>query len=338
MFYSGIHALRAFAALLVVLHHAFHRANSLNLTDFQFEFGAWGVDLFFVISGFVMAKGVEGQRGWRDASSFIGRRLARVVPLYWTATLLLAAVYFAVPQMFSSYFIVPLDLLQSLFFLPYEDARGYVRPVVSQGWTLIFEMFFYVLVSLGLLFGRGHAMRLAAGLIGVLISFGYLAGRSGLPVPFLLSGILVEFLLGVAIYQVAVHAPKMGNLTRIVLAIAGVLFSYLLTDLLSLGVERGLAGGLGAMAVVYAAVGWRTPRLPSVLRLLGDASYAIYLFHGIGFSLTVKLLVINRWQPSIALFALMLGGTLFGVAVHLVLERRLQRIAVSALNRIGIVA
>ncbi|RZT04593.1 exopolysaccharide production protein ExoZ [Duganella sp. CF402] len=339
MFYNGIHALRAIAALLVVLHHAFQRGNALGLTQLQFEFGAWGVDLFFVISGFVMAKGVQGRQGWQAASGFIGRRLARVVPLYWAATLLLTMVYFVLPQLFGNLSIAPGDLPRSLLFWPYEDGRGLVRPIVSQGWTLIFEMFFYALVCLGLLLGRGRAMRLTAGLIAGLIAAGYALAWDGGKTPFILSGILVEFLFGALVFHLTAHAQRLGSAQRWALALAGVGFSFALADLASLGLGRGLAGGLGAFAVVLAAAGWRLPRLPYPLHLLGDASYAIYLFHGMGFSLTGKLLGVAHWpSAALAVLALTLGATACGIAVHLLVEKRLQHYAIVSLTRIGVIA
>lgn len=339
MFYNGVHALRAIAALLVVLHHAFQRGNAVGLTDMQFEFGAWGVDLFFVISGFVMAKGVEGRQGVQAALGFIGRRLARVVPLYWAATLLLTVVYFALPHLFGTFTISLWDLPRSLLFWPYEDGRGFVRPIVSQGWTLIFEMFFYALVCLGLLLGRGKAMRMTTMLIIGLIAVGCLFPMNGIKTPFLMSGILVEFLFGALVFHLLPYAQQLTLGLRVALIVTGIVFSYYFTDLLSLGPMRGLAGGTGAFFVVYGAAGGGDGRLPSLLTLLGDASYAIYLFHGIGFSLTGKLIGVASWSsPLLGVLALTLGGAGCGIAAHLLVEKRLQHYALVSLTRLGVIA
>src|SRR5690606_14627525 len=132
-----------------------------------------GVALFFVISGFVMAHAVPPARGPVAARAFILRRLARIAPLYWLATLAWT-VHLAVDGAPPDYW----DLARSLFFIPYADHGGALRPVLGLGWTLNFEMYFYALFALGLLLsGRWGAVALSA-LIAASVSVGGLTGSS----------------------------------------------------------------------------------------------------------------------------------------------------------------
>ena len=121
----SIQYLRSFGALAVVASHVDHSA----------VVGQSGVDLFFVISGFIM---------WTMSArpiaplAFLWNRMLRVVPLYWVATLLMALHQRA-----------PLhDVVRSMFFVPYFGAGDQIWPVLVQGWTLNYEMFFYILIGL----------------------------------------------------------------------------------------------------------------------------------------------------------------------------------------------
>src|ERR1700756_2337701 len=139
----SIQALRAVAALLVLAGHistiliAEHKAASFPL----FALGPFGVDLFFVISGFVMVYSSERLFGQPGAPfKFFARRLARIVPLYWAATSIL--VWFVVPYASTK------AVLGSFLFAPHIPSEA---PLLFVGWTLIFEMFFYAVFAIALL-------------------------------------------------------------------------------------------------------------------------------------------------------------------------------------------
>src|ERR1019366_2869669 len=138
-----IQYLRGIAALMVVWHHGVGQLATLE-TYFPFRFGTSGVDLFFVISGFIMVVTTAG----RDVTptEFIARRFVRVVPLYWVLTLALAATALVAPSLFRSVTLTAVSLIQSLLFIPHfsPSHAGMIWPVLVPGWTLNYEMFFYV--------------------------------------------------------------------------------------------------------------------------------------------------------------------------------------------------
>jgi len=149
-----IQALRAIAALLVVVYHAFDMwgaridsaAPGISWTN-----GAAGVDIFFVISGFVMvasSRRIASQphAGW----TFIQQRIVRIVPLYWllTTAKLILVFFFADLALRSG---IDFDYVaRSYLFFPVVDGAGHFRPLLPVGWTLTYEFLFYLLFALAL--------------------------------------------------------------------------------------------------------------------------------------------------------------------------------------------
>src|SRR5690606_13454882 len=139
--------------------------------------GWLGVILFFVISGFIMVA-VTGE-GRFSAPAFLRRRFIRVVPMYWGATLLAAALALLAPQMFKTTVYDTGQLLLSLLFVPfYNPASGGIHPLYKLGWTLNYEIFFYLCFALLAFFGaRARVVWLTLGftalaLLGMLLEPG----------------------------------------------------------------------------------------------------------------------------------------------------------------------
>src|ERR1041384_763192 len=137
----NLHLLRAFAALAVVYFHI-TSPNGLNLSP---NIGSHGVDMFFVISGFIIAA-----IGARSPDRFLVRRFIRIVPFYWTATLAIFALSALVPQYFHSTRPDVVQLVCSLFFVPRQTSYSGMVPTLLLGWSLNYEMYFYVLFALAL--------------------------------------------------------------------------------------------------------------------------------------------------------------------------------------------
>ena len=145
-----IQVLRAVAALMIVLSHAqndaLNEALKAGLPFSRVAVLPWdaGVDLFFVISGFIMVYASERLFATPGAAgAFIGRRLARIVPLYWVATLVSLAVLAYVAHLGKHPFPAPPEIASSFGFIPFGRPRdGLARPLVPQGWTLNDELMF----------------------------------------------------------------------------------------------------------------------------------------------------------------------------------------------------
>jgi peptidoglycan/LPS O-acetylase OafA/YrhL len=133
-----IQILRAIAALGVVYTHCASEGGFTNIKNT----GRWGVDIFFIISGFIIAYIVS-----RDTSRFMIKRIFRVVPLYYIATLLIILVALLFPHLIHGTKITTEKIVKSLFFIPYKDELKENLPILGQGWTLRFEMFFYMAMA-----------------------------------------------------------------------------------------------------------------------------------------------------------------------------------------------
>lgn len=126
---ANLQLLRALAAIAVVVFHF----GLMPPTSLQFTAGAAGVDLFFVLSGFIIAYSSS-----RDARHFLARRLIRIIPAYWIATIL--AALFTLQAM--AWHDASAWLIQSLFYLPGPQGRP---ALIFVAWTLVYELAFYVI-------------------------------------------------------------------------------------------------------------------------------------------------------------------------------------------------
>ena len=137
----GIQYLRALAALAVVVFHAAERSG------YAFAIGAAGVDVFFVISGFIMW--VIADRRPLSPGRFLADRIRRIVPVYWLATGVMVAG--ALAGLFPNLVLTVEHVVASLAFVPARSpSTGALWPVLVQGWTLNYEMFFYLVFAASL--------------------------------------------------------------------------------------------------------------------------------------------------------------------------------------------
>lgn len=182
--FYGIQALRFIAAALVVVAHA-TQAVSIRLQggDGQsyWELGTFGVDIFFVISGFIMATTTNRMPGgWVFALEFMRRRLIRIVPMYWIYTSLKLLAVGLVAGSSTKPFPTIDHIVASYFLVPYPDASGELWPVLPVGWTLTFELTFYIAFALAIATTRWRAMFTGA-VLAVIAALALLvpAGRGG---------------------------------------------------------------------------------------------------------------------------------------------------------------
>ena len=271
----SIQYLRALAALVVVAFHAFESEQH------RFPVGAAGVDVFFVISGFIMWTLTESAE--RRPGAFIWRRLVRVAPPYWVATLLAVLVAVVRPHFLWEPPFSGLDVVRSLAFMPYVDGWGLRYPVLTQGWTLNYEMFFYAVFAAALLLPRRRQILALTAGFAVLMAAGLLL-RPRDPIAATYTSLnLAEFLGGVWLGRAWLAGRLAGRLAGWSLVAAGlVVFAIEQAMGVREGPFRAVYWGLPAFALVCGALMlegagavrcWRLPKA------LGDGSYSIYLFH-----------------------------------------------------------
>ena len=332
--------MRAAAALVVVL---FHTQGELRHRGFADPFpdltiGAFGVDLFFVVSGFIMVFASERLFGHaRQALPFLARRLARIAPLYWAFTAIFAAIAL-VPGHLPGYpQASAAHIVASFLFLPaLRPEDGAYFPVYSLGWTLNYEMFFYLCFAAALGLHRNRAVVAVSAGMGGLV----LAGRLlVLPWPLLVwaNPISLEFVFGLWIglaYLDGRRVPPRLGVPLAVAALAAVAFYT--PHIHSLGDWRGLAWGLPAAAIVAVALsrpfGSGGPVARAAVRL-GDASYSLYLVHSalfIAVHAGLSRLFDPHRLPPLAYEGLLVAGS---AAAALVLFRFFEVPVTRALQR-----
>jgi len=283
--FLGVQALRGFAAALVVVHHCTQiwdvRLHPQSAAS-GWGNGAAGVDIFFVISGFVMGFTALGRRRMTGAD-FLRRRIVRIVPLYWICTLatIAALVLRYRHNLSSSGEFGVVHVLSSFLFLPTVNKIGNVAPVLVIGWTLSYEMFFYLLFAGSLAFSaKVSPLRLLTVLMIVLSCIGLFHRGSWPVITVLFQPIILEFVAGLWLAHAVLQRQHWPNALMMALGLLGLLVLLLVP--LANDAARPFYWGVPAFAMVSSVVmgedGIKS-LLPQWLLRLGDASYSLYLSH-----------------------------------------------------------
>jgi peptidoglycan/LPS O-acetylase OafA/YrhL len=277
-----VQALRALAALCVVGMHIP-----------AIERGAFGVDLFFVISGFIVCHVSAA-----DPGQFLAKRIIRVVPLYWLCTLALFGLALAAPQLMGATRGDASDLIKSLLFIPFMKDNGQIHPLLYLGWTLNYEMLFYALFALSLVLAPRRAHVAAVGLLLALFVLGRVVSFDSVPLRFWTEPILIEFVFGIGAYRIW----RSGALARLHPVAAVVLAAAALVLMASLkpgDVLRPWLWGLPALVVFLAALSLEPRwRVPALWLLIGNASYSLYLTHAYVLqAIQKKLMLLDAFTP-----------------------------------------
>jgi exopolysaccharide production protein ExoZ len=341
--FQSIQILRAVAALGVVFYHLvreLHDRFGLPADPDAFLIGAAGVDLFFVISGFVMVYASERMFGRAGAPAvFMLRRLARIVPLYWSLTSVIV-VYMAVAhRAFPLGFTSALEVLTSYAFIPYQRGDGLYFPVHGLGWTLNYEMFFYAVFAIALLFPRRIAI---SGVIVLYTALVIVSANHQFPEPvnFWCGPIIIEFCFGLLIaaaYQEGLRLPRAGTFVLLGLALAGYAIS------ITTGFQQfwrflqwGMPGALIVAACTLVGGASYSGAFARAFGFLGEASYSLYLVHPLAFPLIRRLvgpwldLPLIAWAYPVILVA---GSIAAAILSYLLFERPITR---ALQQRIGV--
>lgn len=317
--YFGIQSLRFIAAFMVVITHTtfmigerFHHIG---------DNGAWregnaGVDLFFVISGFVMAiSSAQLQNHPHGAREFIIRRLMRIVPLYWVATTLKLCAVLLVPALTLHSAFDPGHTVASYLFLPWRNAENEIKPLVGVGWTLTFEMFFYALFALSLLF-RLSPLKFTLPLLTSMACLSFLKNPEAGAWQVYLDPILLEFGLGLIAGRLILAGFKITPTVGLPIVCIG--FACFFIPSVMFGSERALGWGVPAFFIVLFTAGMEhhlAKILPKEVSFWGDSSYALYLFHSflvpvVG-AVLVKLGLAHDWLGfSVSVFGSIAVGAI----------------------------
>ena len=261
---NNIQALRAFAAMNVVFFHIIFNAkiygHPIAIFDFLDRWGSNGVDLFFVISGFVMIYIQHLKQ--KTPFGFFRDRVVRIVPIYWFFCVLIAVLLLLAPALFKEMVFSASWFFSSLFFMSaiFEQRD----PIVFVGWTIEYEMLFYLLFGVSIFaktLSKSCMATILLILIGILIF--------GAP------PIMLEFVFGMLVGWVYVNktTPAPIALASLLLGVSTLLLSIWIKDI---GVSRVVISGIPSALIVFGCVNMGQMK-SNLFTKIGDSSYSIYL-------------------------------------------------------------
>jgi exopolysaccharide production protein ExoZ len=296
---NSIQFLRAFAAWIVVLHHYVQLSGNKEsniITALLYNYGSIGVDIFFIISGFVIYASTSKKT--ISPKEFAIHRIARIVPAYWLYTLITALTIIMTPSIMPALGISLDFFLKSMLFLPAQNPSGLgLFPVLSVGWTLNFEAVFYLIFALSLLIPK---YLLAAGLFIGIVFIQTFAPKLGGSFAFYGTPIIYNFLFGVFIAEIY----KRGYHRSIPITIAILIFAISTTVIaMSRFVDHNpLRIGLPCAAIMLALIS-QEHRFSEKRKInkLGDWSYSTYLSHPIIIFYVLAFQKKTNLDPTMAL-------------------------------------
>jgi exopolysaccharide production protein ExoZ len=321
--------MRGLAAFSVLIHHVLEETQPVfagRIPHSVVLLGASGVDIFFVISGFIMYYTNHFNFGRPGASvDFLARRIIRIVPLYWLCTL--AVVMLHAGGLYAHKTVTSWSVGLSLLFLPNANI------VHGLGWTLNYEMYFYSILAICLLLFSS----IRVGAVAVVGSiFLILALGRALPPDqtrnFLMNPITVEFCFGFALAAVFTsgYISARWCFPALVVGAAGLILGAVF------GPSEGTAGlapkirflfwGVPATALLVPALfaGQTKTYIGKFLLALGNASYSLYLTHGFvmtAYAKSLKASVLPNLPRALWMFAPVLVSLIVGFATWLLIEQ-----------------
>lgn len=328
---ESIQFLRFIAALIVVIYHASLAMDVYGLNDKSYNYfanifsiGESGVHIFFVISGFIMVyTTVNSPRNHQTVFLFLYRRAARIYPIYWICCLFYLVIHIYVLEPHNLDII---KLVKALLLWP-----GYSAGIIGPGWTLSYEIYFYVCFGLTLFFSPVPALIALTIAMSVAILSGIALGSSRIEMQVLTNPLLVEFLAGAWIAMFCLSRHQISTkVTDLLIGAALILFAVPVW--FDLGIPSVLRMGLPSALIILGLVQReRQGRLPNFVRdwsRLGDQSYSLYLLHNLVLDLVFITLVSLGATASFGwlwAFAGIIASLFVSRYIHLWLEAPVHR-------------
>jgi peptidoglycan/LPS O-acetylase OafA/YrhL len=339
---KSIQILRAIAAFMVAYLHSTGRGG-VNLLP---HIGAFGVDIFFIISGFVIAFIVT-----KDAKYFLIKRIIRIVPLYIIATLIMVLACILFPEKINKVVATVPAFIKSILFIPYKIKTKFepTGPLLEQGWTLNSEMFFYVIMSLCILLVRNkkYIVMTCTGILVIMIIVLNSINSDIFIVGYYRNGLFPEFVYGILlfyVYDYFKHKHKGYLLVKnpvinmmVFGTIAIISFGCLAGTVLSKYNinNRNVYWGIPALFLVFSFLNMdkqiKENAFVGFWLKLGDASYALYIFHTFIAMFFTRIVFVNMiagntsFAVSLILEIIIMASTIFGsIVIYTILDKPIQ--------------
>ncbi len=283
--FNSIQILRGVAAVSVILFHLINVEKKYSGGDSfmpaLFGAGQSGVDLFFVISGFIMATITQDSWGRGNSLKFILKRFSRIYPVYWFYFFVTLSIFFIKPTWVNNSQNNKFDFISSFLLYPTE-----IAPLVLVAWSLMYEIYFYLIFAILINFKRKFVLiSLGIWLFFLVVSNLFIkANPSDIILGFTISPFSIEFILGAfcaVIYKsLRIKLPTFVHVLLILVAVCSVPFFYEASFEYML--PRGIGFGILYSVIIFSSVCIEKESnvtLPKLLITIGDSSYSIYLSH-----------------------------------------------------------
>ena len=345
---ESLQILRAFAALLVVLTHVWGGASTVargpsigGALDFA-DLGGFGVDIFFCISGFIMVTSVRSETSSLPAAfQFLGARIRRIYPIYCFWTLAMLPLVFLAARsgmnwgISEAHGLSPASLVHALLLLPALPSDHTFHLLLPQAWTLVYEMYFYVLfaVCLAISGKRMLVPCLALLMLGIFgfSHFGIGVGerQNWVNLTYMIGDpITLDFLAGAVYGRIYESLPRFQLRGTVRLALPLLALAVFIFGCYVIDGPRIVRVGIPALAILILTTmsDVRPTLMNRILIYLGDASYSIYLAHIFVAIPAIKVAEKISLPPDVIGFIMSVAAVAFGCASYAAIERPLNRL------------
>ncbi|MFK8256877.1 acyltransferase family protein [Erwinia sp. AnSW2-5] len=306
----SIQILRGIAALFVIFQHISFKSSQYDISDRSyFNIGFFGVDLFFIISGFIMCHTTASGR--INPFTFIKNRAIRILPLYWSLTTLALAVFLARPDLVNSSG-GSTDVFSSFTLIPTSE-----KLLINNGWTLSYEFLFYFIFFASLFLGKHAQNYFVYSVILTLISVGYIFNLNSIYSKFFTSTFLSEFLLGMIAYRFYISNKKPHLILYVLVFLSGasaLIFQHIY-GIFSVSLDRSLYAGVPMFMILISLVMLERniyladSTLLKPLIFSGTISYSMYLAHVFILS-PASSLIVKATKNPIIFYAILFSATI----------------------------
>lgn len=343
----NIQYLRAFAALLVVASHAVKELTHSSHANIPDTFniillGQFGVDIFFIISGFIMYYvTINNSNSINSSIIFLQKRIIRIVPIYWILTIITIAISVFLSQLKNNNYLDVDYIISSFMFIPaLRVSDGNITPVFGLGWTLNYEMFFYCIFAVLLLLPRKYLLLSATVVFSIIVFAGSNIEKSSVITWYWSRPIILEFILGLFIASLFNKGYLLSRLQGLIVFSSGIFIWIYSSSLVTASSPeyRFWCWGISASLIVASVMltkrmitDQRHTFLSNIGTRVGDASFSLYLSHMFVLRALTMLLPIEFLGSAYSFIYLVLS-----LLLSLVIAELMFKLIEQPTNKIGL--